>query len=74
MTFVPQMRASKWYNGDMPTNLSGFINDRTNRILGWPTMRQLRVKPGRTSSLFIDLLKKIKFYILFQIHVKSFRQ
>lgn len=43
------MRATDWYNGDVPTNLTGYINDRTNRILGWPTMRQLRVKPGKNS-------------------------
>ncbi|CAM4771183.1 unnamed protein product [Rotaria magnacalcarata] len=42
--FVPHIRASNWYNGDLPTNLSGYIDDKTNRILGWATMRQLRVK------------------------------
>lgn len=29
----------------------GYINDKTNRILGWATMRQLRVKPGRFDRL-----------------------
>jgi hypothetical protein len=28
----------------MPRNLSGFINDKTNRLIGWATMRQLRIK------------------------------
>ncbi|CAF4044663.1 unnamed protein product, partial [Rotaria sp. Silwood2] len=44
-SFVPHIRASKWYNGAPPTNLTGYIDDKTNRILGWATMRQLRVKP-----------------------------
>ncbi|CAF3366379.1 unnamed protein product [Rotaria sp. Silwood1] len=45
-SFVPHIRASKWYNDAPPTNLTGYINDKTNRILGWATMRQLRVKPN----------------------------
>ncbi|CAF3507643.1 unnamed protein product [Rotaria sordida] len=44
-SFVPHIRASKWYNDAPPINLTGYINDKTNRILGWSTMRQLRVKP-----------------------------
>ncbi|CAF1616393.1 unnamed protein product [Adineta ricciae] len=49
--FLPRLRASNWYNGDRPTNLSGFIGDKTNRMLGWTTMRQLRVKPDSCSIL-----------------------
>ena len=64
-SFVPKIRASPWYNGDPPANLSGtlvhwptafdlvplslssgYIGDRANRILGWGTMRQLRVEAG----------------------------
>ncbi|CAF0957173.1 unnamed protein product, partial [Didymodactylos carnosus] len=44
-SFVPNIRAQAWYNGDQPSNLSGYINDKTNRMIGWATMRQLRVKP-----------------------------
>jgi polycystin 1L2 len=43
-SFVSNVRAQEWYNGDSPRNLSGFINDKTNRLIGWPIMRQLRVK------------------------------
>jgi hypothetical protein len=46
--FVSNIRAQQWYNGDPPWNLNGFINDKSNRLIGWATMRQLRVK----SSLF----------------------
>jgi polycystin 1L2 len=28
----------------MPRNLSGFLNDTSNRLIGWATMRQLRIK------------------------------
>jgi len=28
----------------MPRNLSGFINDKSNRLIGWAIMRQLRIK------------------------------
>ncbi|CAF1417311.1 unnamed protein product, partial [Adineta steineri] len=33
-----------WYNGDIPQYLNGFLNDKSNRLIGWATMRQLRVK------------------------------
>ncbi|UJR16137.1 hypothetical protein I4U23_003048 [Adineta vaga] len=42
--FVKKIRAQKWYNGDAPRNLSGFIDDKSNRLIGWVTMRQLRIK------------------------------
>jgi hypothetical protein len=48
-SFVDNIRAQSWYNGDPPKYLSGFINDKTNRLIGWPIMRQLRIK----SSLFV---------------------
>ena len=38
------MRAQRWYNGAPPRNLSGYINDRTNRLIGWPVMRQIRIQ------------------------------
>lgn len=33
-----------WYNGENPQNLNGFLNDKSNRLIGWATMRQLRIK------------------------------
>ena len=50
-SFVMNIRAQNWYNGEPPRNLSGFINDKTNRLIGWATMRQLRVKPSLFSFL-----------------------
>ncbi|CAF1134495.1 unnamed protein product [Adineta ricciae] len=43
-SFVENLRAQKWYNDQPPRDLSGFLNDKTNRLIGWATMRQLRVK------------------------------
>ena len=39
-----KIRAQQWYNGQSPRNLSGFLDDKSNRLIGWPTMRQLRIK------------------------------
>ncbi|CAF4055957.1 unnamed protein product [Adineta steineri] len=43
-SFVSNIRAQQWYNGDIPQYLNGFLNDKSNRLIGWATMRQLRVK------------------------------
>jgi hypothetical protein len=45
-SFASKIRAQPWYNGAPPRNLSGFINDKSNRLIGWVTMRQLRIKSG----------------------------
>ena len=43
-SFVTKLRAQSWYNGQAPRNLSGFLDDKTHRLIGWATMRQLRVR------------------------------
>ncbi|CAF1375842.1 unnamed protein product [Adineta ricciae] len=43
-SFVDDLRAQQWYNGDPPRYLTGFIDDKANRLIGWATMRQLRVR------------------------------
>ncbi|CAF4158129.1 unnamed protein product, partial [Adineta steineri] len=43
-SFVSNIRAQQWYNGDIPQYLNGFLNDKSNRLIGWATMRQLRIK------------------------------
>ncbi|CAF1622969.1 unnamed protein product [Adineta ricciae] len=47
-SFVVNLRAQRWYNGETPRNLSGYLNDKANRLIGWATMRQLRI---RTESI-----------------------
>ncbi|CAF1643684.1 unnamed protein product [Adineta ricciae] len=43
-TFVIDSRVQSWYNGDKPLYLNGFLNDKTNRLIGLITIRQLRVQ------------------------------
>ncbi|CAF3719120.1 unnamed protein product, partial [Adineta steineri] len=43
-SFVDNIRAQQWYNGDTPQYLNGFLNDKSSRLIGWATMRQLRIK------------------------------
>ena len=50
-SFVENIRAQEWYNGDAPRNLSGYLNDKTNRLIGWITMRQVRVQSHPCPSL-----------------------
>lgn len=42
-SFLVNLRAQAWYNGDPPRFLAGHLNDKSNRLIGWPTIRQLRV-------------------------------
>ena len=44
-SFVSNLRAQQWYNGDAPRYLSGFLNDKSSRLIGWAMIRQLRIKP-----------------------------
>ncbi|CAF1336506.1 unnamed protein product [Adineta steineri] len=43
-SFISNIHAQQWYNGEAPQNLNGFINDKSNRLIGRVLMRQLRVK------------------------------
>ncbi|CAF1416666.1 unnamed protein product [Rotaria sordida] len=49
-SFISNLRAQQWYNGDQPRYLNGFINDKSNRLIGWSTMRQLRIKTSLCSD------------------------
>ncbi len=43
--------ATKWYNDDRPINLAGFINDKNSRMVGYATLRQLRVKTSKLHKI-----------------------
>jgi hypothetical protein len=43
-SFLSNIRAHAWYNNHPPRNLSGYLNDKTTRLIGWPILRQLRVQ------------------------------
>lgn len=42
--FMGDLRADRHYNGKEPYGLKGFLNDQANRIMGYATIRQIRVK------------------------------
>ncbi len=48
------MRASKWYDQkqSQPYGLAGFMNDYSSRMVGYATLRQLRVKNGKLKTCF----------------------
>jgi hypothetical protein len=48
---APGLRASKWYNDDRPINLAGYITDKNSRMVGYATMRQLRVKTSKLNEI-----------------------
>ncbi|KAI3389555.1 hypothetical protein SNEBB_005250 [Seison nebaliae] len=54
--FLPNIRATTWYNDQPPIDERGFIGDRTNRLLGYAVMRQVRLKKDKCR--LIDDLKK----------------
>jgi hypothetical protein len=41
------LRANNWYNDGQPYGLAGFINDFSSRMVGYATLRQLRVRNGK---------------------------
>ena len=41
------LRANTWYNDEQPYGLAGFLNDFSSRMIGYATLRQLRVKNGK---------------------------
>ena len=48
------LRTNAWYNDDQPYGLAGYIDDFVSRMVGYATLRQLRVKNSKL-WLFIDL-------------------
>ncbi|XP_041364433.1 uncharacterized protein LOC121379847 [Gigantopelta aegis] len=44
---VNGLRASNYYNNYPPLMLRGYVGDKVSRIMGYATLRQLRVKPGK---------------------------
>ena len=41
---MEEVRAQRWYNDQPPYGLRGFLNDKANRIIGYPILRQVRNK------------------------------
>ncbi len=47
----PGLRANTWYNGSQPYGLAGYLYDFSSRMVGFATLRQLRVKNGMLNFL-----------------------
>ena len=45
-TVINELRAQNFYNGDPPYGLRGYVGDKTNRIMGYGVLRQVRVTPN----------------------------
>lgn len=45
-TAIPALRAQTYYNGLPAYGLRGFMGDRTNRLMGYGVLRQVRVIPN----------------------------
>ena len=43
----PGLRANKWYNNLQPYGLAGYLNDFSSRMVGYATLRQLRVRNSK---------------------------
>ncbi|UYV63032.1 hypothetical protein LAZ67_2002892 [Cordylochernes scorpioides] len=52
---IPEILVGKWYNGDQPFGLRGFLDDRVNRMMGYGVLRQIRVKARK--YLFLEYRK-----------------
>ena len=55
-TMAVGLRAGVWYNSSQPYGLAGYLNDYTSRMIGYATLRQIRVKNG---MFYVFLSKKI---------------
>ena len=58
-------RANTWYNGQQPYGLAGFLNDFSSRMVGYATLRQLRVRNSKPNLFayfkkYFRILMKLK--------------
>jgi hypothetical protein len=62
------LRANTWYNGSQPYGLAGYINDFSSRMIGYATMRQIRVNNStfffNFSRPFLKINKPILTFII----------
>ncbi|XP_069178993.1 polycystin-1-like protein 2 [Procambarus clarkii] len=61
---LPNLRAGKYYNDKPPYGLRGFLNDQSNRIMGYATIRQIRTKGTecRVPTIMRPLIKDCDGY------------
>jgi len=56
ITVAPNQRADNWYNGWRPVGLRGYLNDYVSRIMGFATLRQLRVDRSRNAYSTMNII------------------
>jgi hypothetical protein len=44
---APMVRAEQWYNSIPTVGMSSFISDDSSILVGFPTIRQLRIKNSK---------------------------
>ncbi|KAG1670785.1 Location of vulva defective 1 [Nymphon striatum] len=47
---IPELRVGRWYNGNQPFGLRGFLNDRVSKLMGYAVIRQVRIQPENCNN------------------------
>lgn len=71
-TLVPEVYVGKWYNGKQPFGLRGFVNDRTNRLIGFPSLRQIRIRSKDNCELATGILSILSSFFSDAAHCRKF--
>lgn len=71
-TLVPEVYVGRWYNGKQPFGLRGFINDRTNRLIGFPSLRQIRIRSKDNCPLAHGILSVLSSFFTDAAHCRQF--
>jgi hypothetical protein len=72
------LRANEWYNGDQAYGLAGYLNDVSSRMIGYATLRQLRVKNGKIQNqIYYFLIRKFillnfKVLVHYMVHSRQY--
>ncbi|PIK42301.1 putative polycystic kidney disease protein 1-like 2-like [Apostichopus japonicus] len=67
LTLVPNLEGKFLYNGDIDPSLNGFFADQSSYILGYPVLRQLRVRSNlcEPHSAFVNIINNCNTHYTF---------
>lgn len=71
-TLIPEVYVGKWYNGKQPFGLRGFVNDRTNRLIGFPSLRQIRIRSKDNCELAHGILSILSSFFTDAAHCREY--
>ena len=57
----PGLRANTWYNKLQPYGLAGYLNDFSSRMVGFATIRQLRIQNSKYLFYYLWLQLFFRF-------------